>query len=248
MASTGPDGDGVDEHDPDDAGDHDVDDHVDKAAPETGPRPGTPKAVAPRAKPDSGPPPDSCKANKKKKDKAVVSAHTQMVHTRVMDLLCREDRSLIADSFDQSGRFLAKGKTGDVRKDRALLRYGKLWHKLDKWLKKRSKSGLVGFSVPTFIWLQPDLTTTEKMLLADVWHLENAKLRCFKENPSFAIELGLSAASVANIISELTKFGFLKPRQLEGDKWYLSLGDALSGHGNEAGKGHRKMKAGFTGK
>ena len=184
----------------------------------------------------------------------MVSAHTQMVHTRVMDLLCREDRNLIADSFDQSGRFLAKGKTGDVRKDRALWRYGKLWDKLDKWLKKRSKNGLVGFSVPTFIWLQPDLTTTEKLLLADVWHLENAKLRCFKENLSFAIELGLSAASVANIISELTKAGFLKPRTLEGDKWYLSLGDALSGQrggavnkaqdGSSENEGgvHRKMK------
>lgn len=94
----------------------------------------------------------------KKKAKAVVSSFSKMLHARVLGMLSPKDRELLSDCFDDEGKKLVKDDTGDYPKNRALWRYSGLWLQVDDWLKKRTKDGSFLFTVPSFIWLQPDLS------------------------------------------------------------------------------------------
>jgi DnaD/phage-associated family protein len=71
------------------------------------------------------------------------------------------------------------------------------------------KKKVQGIWIPIEIWESDELRITEKVLLAEVKSFENKKEACFASNKHFADFLGLKPSSVANMIGDLVKRGFL---------------------------------------
>lgn len=67
-----------------------------------------------------------------------------------------------------------------------------------------------GVWIPKSIWLNPELSITEKCLLVEIDSLDNDDTKgCFASNEYLAGFIGLSAGRVANMVSDLRKRGFV---------------------------------------
>ena len=62
-----------------------------------------------------------------------------------------------------------------------------------------------GVWIPKILWLNKDLSMTEKLLLIEISSLDNSNKGCFKSNKNLAEFIGISEGRCANIISGLKK-------------------------------------------
>jgi hypothetical protein len=72
------------------------------------------------------------------------------------------------------------------------------------------------------IWLDKNLSCTEKCLLAEIDSLDNDK-GCFASNEYLGDFIGVTAGRCANIISDLRKRGYLKTTFTDGNNRILSV-------------------------
>lgn len=67
-----------------------------------------------------------------------------------------------------------------------------------------------GIWIPAEIWLNPDLSITEKVMLVEIESLQDPVRGCYASNAHFAAFFGLTPSRVSHIISGLVRRGFLK--------------------------------------
>jgi DNA-binding Lrp family transcriptional regulator len=79
-----------------------------------------------------------------------------------------------------------------------------------------------GVWIPKEIWLEKTLTITEKCLLVEIDSLDQGN-GCFASNEYLAEFIGSSESSVANIISNLRKKGYIIDRGFDGRKRFISV-------------------------
>lgn len=191
----------------------------------------------------------------KKRAKRPASSYDELIHRRVLCMMSGEDQALLANCFDESFQIKRRDHEGEGDAPRAktagpLWRYQRHRVEVERWLSRRVKDDVFHFAVPDVIWLQPDLSPAEKLLLADIWHLQQQECGCFKSNAAFAIDLGMPACVVANMISNLKRWGFLVSRP--GYRRSLRLSDSVTrlvenvnktkGTGEGESPPHRKVK------
>lgn len=66
-----------------------------------------------------------------------------------------------------------------------------------------------GIWMPAELWLNPSLLPTEKMMLAEIDSLSTKERGCYANNKHFAESMNLKLGTVANMISDLRKRGFI---------------------------------------
>ena len=77
-------------------------------------------------------------------------------------------------------------------------------------MKEKQNRDFKGVWIPKAIWLNPELSITEKCLLVEIDSLDNDDAKgCFASNEYLAGFIGLSAGRVANMVSDLRKRGFV---------------------------------------
>lgn len=100
-----------------------------------------------------------------------------------------------------------------------------------------------GVWIPKEIYLNKDLSWTEKILLIEIDSLDNdTEKGCFASNLYLAEFLGISEGTCANIISDLKKKGYIYQVYFDGRNRGLRLKNEYK---NES-RVHENMKAGFT--
>ena len=67
-----------------------------------------------------------------------------------------------------------------------------------------------GVWIPAEIWLSPDMTLQEKVMLVEINSLQHPERGCFKSNRQFAEFFQLSVSRVSEIISSLAKKGSIR--------------------------------------
>ena len=68
-----------------------------------------------------------------------------------------------------------------------------------------------GVYIPAFVWLNKDLTPTQKMLLCEIDAMSDGKNNpCFAKNEHFANHLGIDIKSTSNMIGKLIKLGYVE--------------------------------------
>ena len=89
-----------------------------------------------------------------------------------------------------------------------------------------------GVWIPKAIWLNPDLSIIEKVLLVEIDSLDNSDRGCFASNEYLASFVQLSEGRVANIISDLKKRGFIIQVFFDGRNRGLRIKSESSFHEN----------------
>ena len=89
-----------------------------------------------------------------------------------------------------------------------------------------------GVWIPKAIWLNPDLSIIEKVLLVEIDSLDNSDRGCFASNQYLASFVQLSEGRVANIISDLKKRGFIIQVFFDGRNRGLRIKSESSFHEN----------------
>lgn len=88
-----------------------------------------------------------------------------------------------------------------------------------------------GVWFPKSIWLSKELTMSEKCLMVEIESLSNNPQGCFASNQHFADFLGFTKETISNIISKLSKKGFItvtltyKQGSKEIDKRFIRVND-----------------------
>ena len=95
----------------------------------------------------------------------------------------------------------------------------------------KEKRDFKGVWIPKEIYLNKNLSWTEKILLIEIDSLDNGE-GCYAGNKHFSEFLGKKQSYIGNLISKLLKDGWLEKRKFDGRKRYISL--------------HKNVKAGFT--
>jgi len=189
-------------------------------------------------------------SHKKTKPHKTPAPFMLMGHQRVMTLLTPKQRELIAEFFDEHGKQATRLDQLPKGPSRAALAcYGRLREEVGKWLKNhpRSDSGAFIFSIPEFVWFQPDLSLLEKHLLADVWGLQQGPLGCFKSDLYFAIQFGTSPGNVKDMVWRLKQARFLKEVEGGGDKRLLELSDSFLHCAGQYGQTKRSVHTDLNG-
>ena len=75
-----------------------------------------------------------------------------------------------------------------------------------------------GIWIPAEIWLNPELSITEKVMLVEIESLQDPVRGCYASNAHFAAFFGLSSHRVSRIISDLVHRGFLKTEMVYCEK------------------------------
>ncbi len=105
-----------------------------------------------------------------------------------------------------------------------------------------------GVWIPRHIYLNKDLSWTEKILLVEIHSLDNGE-GCFASDEHFAEFLGKAEGTIANLISKLKKLGYIRLLDFDGRKRYLGVTDAFSSEKNaqeNESSLHENVKADFT--
>lgn len=104
-----------------------------------------------------------------------------------------------------------------------------------------------GVWIPKEIYLHPDLSWSEKILLIEIDSLDNCPNRgCFASNEYLGKFLGISAGSCANMISKLKKLEFLEQCFFDGRNRGLKLHKNMkSAITLPQGNLHKNMKSDF---
>jgi len=133
-------------------------------------------------------------------------------------LMSRKQKFLVADQLNDQIRLKPDpgGLPDDVIAARKL--FARCIVKVDAWHRRRCREGLVPVSFPAIIYLQPDLSWSDKTLLTDISHLEAGEQGCFKSNEAFAIELAISEEGVKDMVARLKARGFIKVSHLGGKR------------------------------
>jgi uncharacterized phage protein (TIGR02220 family) len=75
--------------------------------------------------------------------------------------------------------------------------------------------GFKGIWIPREVWLSKELSSQEKVFLAEIESLDNEQ-GCIASNAYFAKFFDLSKSSVSRIVSKLSKLGYLKVTLIKG--------------------------------
>lgn len=81
--------------------------------------------------------------------------------------------------------------------------------------------GFKGVWIPADVWLDPELTALDKMILAEVDSLDNGENGCYASNKYIAEFCGCSVTKVSTSISKLLNFGLLYVESYDGRKRIL---------------------------
>ena len=105
-----------------------------------------------------------------------------------------------------------------------------------------------GIWIPKEIWLNPNLTPIEKLLLVEVDSLDNEDEKgCFASNEYFGKFFGLSEGRIANMISSLKKRDFLFQVFFDGRNRGLRVHENVKAGLTKKGKSvHENVKPDFT--
>ena len=105
-----------------------------------------------------------------------------------------------------------------------------------------------GVWIPRHIYLNKDLSWTEKILLVEIHSLDNGD-GCFAGDEHFALFLDKSEGTIANLISKLKKMGYLRLLKFDGRRRYLGVTDSFfnekTGNENESSF-HENVNPDFT--
>jgi len=86
-----------------------------------------------------------------------------------------------------------------------------------------------GIWIPKSVWLNKELTTTEKFILAEIDSFRTTPWGCFMSNAAFGELLQLSPSRVSQIISKLQNMGYVtlrytyKTGSKEVDRRYVAI-------------------------
>jgi hypothetical protein len=155
----------------------------------------------------------------KAKAKVPVQDVMAMLRLRALSLMPRRAQALIGTQLDEEGNLTAKSDKLPADVAAARKQYSRTFVAVEKWWRDRTKNGAITYRLPDYVALQPDLSDSEKFLLADVAYLQATDDGCYKGNASFAIELGLSERVVKNMISRLKATGFLVVDDRDGRRY-----------------------------
>lgn len=121
---------------------------------------------------------------------------------------------------------------------------------------EKIERGFQGVWIPKEIWENRDFSMTEKCLLIEIESLSKLEKGCFASNQTLAEHLGLSKGTIANIVSNLSKKGYVSitltyhPGTKNVDKRFIKLTDKFkfvkSGIDINTYPIHEKMKRVFT--
>ena len=78
-----------------------------------------------------------------------------------------------------------------------------------------------GIWIPAEIWLNPDLSITEKVMLVEIESLQDPVRGCYASNAHFAAFFGLSSDRVSRIINDLVHRGFLETEMVYSEKVFV---------------------------
>lgn len=67
-----------------------------------------------------------------------------------------------------------------------------------------------GIWIPAEVWLSPDMTIQEKVMLVEINSLQHPERGCYKSNRALAEFFGLSASRVSEVISSLAAKGLVR--------------------------------------
>lgn len=99
-----------------------------------------------------------------------------------------------------------------------------------------------GVWIPRRLWLNKDLSITEKCLLVEIDSLDKNESGCFASNQYLAEFIGVKEGRCANIISDLKKRGYLKQVSFDGRNRRLKVCDKSESESRV----HENVKAEFT--
>lgn len=92
-------------------------------------------------------------------------------------------------------------------------------------LKKEGMSrDFKGVWIPKEIWLNPNLSLVEKLLLGEIDSLDQGE-GCFASNKYFSIFFKQKNQSIANALTILRKKGFIIDRKFDGRRRWISVND-----------------------
>ena len=100
-----------------------------------------------------------------------------------------------------------------------------------------------GVWIPKEIWLNKDLSLTEKCLLVEIDSLDNDEKGCFASNEYFADFFDLKEGSMANIISNLKKRDYVFQVFFDGRNRGLRVNKNMYSPTSNESSLHKKMKA-----
>ena len=80
---------------------------------------------------------------------------------------------------------------------------------------KNQKRQFLGIWIPRAIYLNKDLTWTEKILLVEIHSLDNEQ-GCFASNDYFAEFLSCTTTTISTSVSKLKRLGFIKQTSFDG--------------------------------
>jgi hypothetical protein len=75
-----------------------------------------------------------------------------------------------------------------------------------------------GIWIPAEIWLNPDLSITEKVMLVEIESLQDPVRGCYASNAYFAKFFGLSTSQVSRVITSLARLGFVDVKLIYAEK------------------------------
>ncbi len=158
-------------------------------------------------------------------------------------MMRRKTMKLMQDQFDDNGNLQPKteGMTADVLAARKHFKRNYL--RMEKWYGERFKAGVITYSLPDYIALQPDLSDAEKFLLADVDFFKDTEHGCYKENYALAVERGTTEGVIKNMISRLIKARFLTTARKDGRR----ILRVTIGEGESVNKKNRSPQCGHAG-
>jgi len=87
---------------------------------------------------------------------------------------------------------------------------------------KKLKRDFKGIWIPKEIYLNDQLSWTEKILIVEIDSLDQGK-GCFASNKYLAKFLHKSESQIASCISSLRKNGYIEDRSFDGRKRYISI-------------------------
>ncbi len=169
----------------------------------------------------------SPKHGRGKKQKTPVSDVTAMLTLRAFHLLPTHAKNLVASQLDDALKLRQETEGMAPEALAARQAFARLRLAVDDWFRARAKDGVITYTLPVEIALQPDLTWPERMILADVAYLQGAERGCHKSNAGFAVELGLPEKTVKNLLTGLRHAGFLSAAS-RGGRRLLRLGENVN--------------------
>jgi len=107
-----------------------------------------------------------------------------------------------------------------------------------------------GIWIPKEIYLNEELSWTEKILLVEIHSLDKGE-GCWASNEYFSEFLNKSEGQIANCISRMRKLGYIDDRKFDGRKRFMSIitmnkpNELPEGSGKPEGRVQENLKAGF---